>query len=65
MSQLDKVRNFEHLITEIRWPLLNAFCALSESEEARLTAAKRKLLAKLSAYDPFRNSTEFEEYRPS
>ena len=65
MNQYGKVRNFEHLVTENRWPLLTIFCALSEGEEVRLAEAKRKLVAGLSACDPFANSTEHEEYRPA
>lgn len=65
MSQYDKARNFEHLVTENRWPLLTIFCDLSEGEEVRLAEAKRKLVAELTDCDPFANSTEYEEYRPA
>ncbi|QKV91647.1 hypothetical protein HUT19_07660 [Streptomyces sp. NA02950] len=64
MSQLDTAHSLERLATESRWPLLNVFCALSEREEARRAESKRRLVTELTACNPFRNSTDFEEYRP-
>ncbi|MFE3858434.1 hypothetical protein ACFXPN_45810 [Streptomyces griseorubiginosus] len=65
MSQLDNAQSLEHLVTESRWPLLNVFCALSEREEARRTESKRRLMTELTVCNPFRHSTDFEEYRPA
>lgn len=40
-----------------------AFSAAYAEERGRKEAAKRRLLAELSACDPFANRTAFEEYR--
>ncbi|MFC8362031.1 hypothetical protein ACFUIY_19450 [Streptomyces griseorubiginosus] len=42
-----------------------AFAATYDEERARKEQARRRLLAELTACDPFGSDTDYEEYRPT